>query len=104
MDQDFSDITVKDTTDGKSIFKTIFNVLSISLILFAIFSIIITVININKISNDESGYLIYDTKIKTENNYSITTHHYLCYKIVKVNNNLTTETYFRFWFMEDIDY
>ena len=68
MDQDFSDITVKDTTDRKSIFKTIFNVLFTSVILFAIFSIIITAININKISNDESGYLIHDTKIKTENN------------------------------------
>ena len=104
MDQDFSDITVKDTVDGKSILKTISNIIFILFLLFAIFSIFITIININKISNNEKGYFIHDTEIKTENKYSITTHHYLCYKIVKVNNNSSSKTYFRFWFMDDIDY
>lgn len=104
MDQDFSDITVNDTTDKKSILKTIFNIIFSLLILFAIFSIIITIINLNKISNNENGYFIYDTTVRTEDKYSVTTYNYLCYKIVKVNNNSITKTYFRFWFMEDIDY
>jgi len=104
MDQDFSDITIKDTTDRKNVFKIVLNTLVISIILFAIFSIIITMININKISNNETGYLIHNTKTTHEVKYTITTYHYLCYKIVKVNNNSSSQTYFRFWFMEDIDY
>jgi len=104
MDQDFSDITIKDTTDRKNVFKIIINTLSCIIILFAIFSIIITIININKISNNETGYLIHHTTTTTENKYNLTTHHYLLYKIVKVNNNGSTKTYFRFWFMKDLDY
>lgn len=104
MDKDFSDITIKDTVDRKSIFKTIMNIISSLFILFAIISIFITLININNISNNKKGYLIHDTKIKNEKDYSITTYHYLCYKIVKVDKSSSSNTYFRLWFMEDIDY
>ena len=104
MDQDFSDITIKDTTDKKSIIKSVLNTISILVILFAILSIIITIINMNKISNNENGYFIHKTITNNENKYSITTYHYLCYKLVKVNNNAASKTYFRLWYMEDIDY
>lgn len=104
MDKDFSDISVKDTTDKKSILKTIFSIISTIVLLFAIFSFIISFINLNKISNNEDGYLIYDINTKTEKDYTVTTYNYLCYKVVKVNNNSVTKTYFRFWFMDDVDY
>lgn len=104
MDQDFSDITIKDTVDRKRPFKTFFDVIFYILIIFAIFSIIITIININKISNNENGYLIHNASTVTTTDYAITTHHYLCYKIVKIKNNSESDVYFRFWFMEDIDY
>lgn len=104
MDQDFSDITVKDTTEKKSILKTVVNIIFSIFLLFAIFSIFITIINLNKISNHQKGYFIHNTTIKTENKYTITTYHYLCYKIVKIDNANSSKTYFRFWFMKDIDY
>ena len=104
MDQDFSDITIKDTTDKKSIFKTIFNIIFSTIILFAIFSVIITIININKISNGDDGYLIHNINIENNSKYTLTTYNYLCYKIVKVSNVSSSKTYFRFWFMSDIDY
>lgn len=104
MDQDFSDISIKDTVDRKRPLKMLFNIAFYIFIIFAIFSIIITVININKISNNKNGYLIHDTKVINDENYTLTTSYYLCYKIVKVNNNSTSNVYFRFWFMNDIDY
>ena len=104
MDQDFSDITIKDTVDRKRIFKTIFDIIFILFILFASFSIIITIININKISNNNPGYFIHKQTTQTEKNYTITTHHYLLYKIVHINNNTSSKTYFRFCFMNDVYY
>ena len=104
MDQNFNDITAKDTVKKKSILKLIFNIFFSIIILFAIFSIIITIINIKKISNNEKGYFIHHTTIQQENNYTITTSYYLCYKIVKIDNKSDSTTSFRFWFMKDIDY
>ncbi len=104
MDQDFSDITIKDTTEKKSILKAITNIIFSIFLFFAIFSIFITIMNLNKISNDQKGYFIHNTTVETENKYTITTYHYLCYKIVKVDNAGFSKTYFRFWFMKDIDY
>lgn len=104
MDQDFSDITSKDIVKKKSILKIIFNIIFSIIILFAIFSIIITIINIKKISNNEKGYFIHHTTVQQENDYTISTSYYLCYKIVKIDNKSDSNTYFRFWFMEDIDY
>ena len=104
MDQDFSDITIKDTIDRKRPFKILFDVIFYILIIFAIFSIIITIINVNKISNNENGYLIHNTITVSTTNYTLTTYKYLCYKIVKINNNSSSDVYFRFWFMDDIDY
>lgn len=104
MDQDFSDITIKDTIDKKSISKIIFDIIFALFILFSSFSIIITIININKISNNKPGYFIHKQTTQTEKNYTITTNHYLLYKIVKINNNTSSKTYFRFWFMNDVDY
>jgi hypothetical protein len=104
MDQDFSDITIKDTIDRKRPFKTFFDVIFYILIIFAIFSIIITIININKISNNKNGYLVHKTNTVSTQNYTLTTYNYLCYKIVKINNNSSSDLYFRFWFMDNVDY
>jgi len=104
MDQDFSDITIKDTIDRKCPVKIVLDIIFYILILFAIFSIIITIVNINKISNNRNGYLIHNTTTVSTSKYTMTTYKYLCYKIIKINNNSSHSIYFRFWFMDNIDY
>ncbi len=104
MERNFSDIAIKNSGKKKNILKITFNIIFSLIILFTIFSIIITIINIKKISNNEQGYFIHQTTIQQENNYTITTSYYLCYKIVKIDNQSDSTTYFRLWFMKDIDY
>lgn len=91
-------------TNNKGILPKIINVLVVILLLFSIFSIIITIINMDLISNNQKGLLVYNFDLKEEKDYTIETSHYLIYKIVKIENNSKSKVYFRFWFMSDIDY
>jgi len=104
MDSDFNDITPSDGTSSKNLFRKVIDWICALLILFTIFSIIITIINFNRISNGDDGLLVHKEVIKGEKNYDMKTSYYLIYKIVRVDNKTGSQSYFRFFFMDDIDY